>query len=68
MADRMQGQAHGGLPAAGGAGLEMSTQEGGGHGRAGGKHGAGDEHRDTVGQEVAGMMPDVEDVQHGRAR
>ena len=38
------------------SGLEMSTKEGGGRGRVQGRDGAGDEHGDTVGQEVAGCQ------------
>ena len=76
MGDRMQSQAHGGCregrrewsAGCGLGGLEMSTLEGGGRGRAEGKYRAGDGHGDTVGQEVAGKRPEVEDGQHGRGR
>ena len=76
MDDRMQSQAHGGVREGGRAWtagcrlgtLETLTLEGGGRGRAEGKHGAGDEHGDTVGQEVTGKMPAVGDGQHGTGR
>ena len=76
MGDRMQSQDHGGSEEgrrAWSAGyelgrLEMWTLEGGGWGRAEGKHGVADGHGDTVGQEVAGKGPEVEDGQQGRGR